>query len=270
MAGAVRETVGTTIGEAGSSCTNFSPCNKSGGLAGEDTGPSSDIERLGDAEFNAEIVTLIPQLRAFARSLCGHREFADDLTQETMLRAWGARQRFRPGTNLRAWLFVILRNNFLSQMRRTRFAGEWDESAAARELSMPPSQEHHLHVGDLQRALLRLPETQREALILVAAGGFSYEEAAQICRCAVGTIKSRVSRARTTLERMFASGACPSRAESRVQKDGAAEAVMNEVDRIVGSQNRFGAGSVERTAVAVGVGNGAVEEPRRGTLGLTE
>lgn len=211
-----------------------------GGNTGRAPAAPPEVKRLSDNEFKADLVVLIPQLRAFARSLCGHRERADDLAQEAMLRAWGARNSFQAGTNLRAWAFVILRNIFLSQMRRARFTGEWDESVAARALSTPPSQEHHLQAGDLQRALLCLPETQREALILVAAGGFSYEEAARICNCAVGTIKSRVARARMALERMFADDACPPRAASRAQATDAAEATVNEVDRIVASRLRLG------------------------------
>ncbi len=237
---------------AGTSSIDSSHCNDGGGWARENTMPafaaSSDVKRLSDREFKTELVMLIPQLRAFARGPCGRPELADDLTQEAMLRAWGARDRFQAGTNLRAWLFVILRNIFLSQMRRARFAGAWDDSVAGRKLAIPPSQEHHLQVGDLQRALLCLPETQREALILVAACGFSYEEAAQICGRAVGTIKSRVARARTALERIFADGTCPPRAGSAAQTTDTAEGIVNEGDRIVASKSRRGKGMAAPSA----------------------
>lgn len=191
--------------------------------------------QLDDVEFKSELERLIPQLRAFARSLCGHRELADDLAQEALLKAWAARDKFQPGTNLRAWVFIILRNVFLSQMRRARFKGEWDEGVAARTLSAPAAQEQQMQVSDLQRALLRLPTAQREALILVGAGGFSYEEAAKIGDCAIGTIKSRVARARVALERMFLDGTCPPRAENHTQATEAADAILTEVDKIVES-----------------------------------
>ena len=157
-----------------------------------------DAERiaLSDEEFKAELVLIIPQLRAFGRSLSGNRDLADDLVQETLMKAWAARSRFQAGTNMRAWTFIILRNLFLSQMRRSRFTGEWDDLTADRLLAAPAGQDRQIELGDVQRALQHLPQTQREALILVGAGGFAYEEAADICGVAVGTIKSRVARGR--------------------------------------------------------------------------
>ena len=146
---------------------------------------------------------MIPHLRAFGRSLSGSRDLADDLVQETLLKAWAARKRFQAGTNMRAWTFIILRNLFLSQMRRARFKGEWDEITASKILAAPASQDKHIELGDMQRALMHLPQPQREALILVGAGGFAYEEAAEICGCAVGTIKSRVARGRVALESLL-------------------------------------------------------------------
>ena len=154
---------------------------------------------LPDDEFKEQLGQVIPHLRAFGRSLSGSRDLADDLVQETLLKAWAARKRFQAGTNMRAWTFIILRNLFLSQMRRARFKGEWDELTASKLLAAPASQDRHVELGDMQRALMHLPQPQREALILVGASGFSYEEAAKICECAVGTIKSRVNRARTRL-----------------------------------------------------------------------
>ena len=112
---------------------------------------------------------MIPHLRAFGRSLSGSRDLADDLVQETLLKAWAARKRFQAGTNMRAWTFIILRNLFLSQMRRARFKGEWDDVTAAKILAAPASQDRHVELGDMQRALLHLPQPQREALILVGA-----------------------------------------------------------------------------------------------------
>jgi RNA polymerase sigma factor (sigma-70 family) len=158
---------------------------------------------LPDDEFKDQLAQVIPHLRAFGRSLSGSRDLADDLVQETLLKAWAARKRFQAGTNMRAWTFIILRNLFLSQMRRARFKGEWDEITASKMLAAPASQDRHVELTDMQRALLHLPQPQREALILVGAGGFAYEEAAEICGCAVGTIKSRVSRARTRLQEIL-------------------------------------------------------------------
>lgn len=179
----------------------------------EETGNGIPTERtaLSDDDFRTQLAVVIPQLRAFGRSLSGNRDTGDDLVQETLLKAWAARDRYEAGTNLRAWTFIILRNLFLSQMRRNRFRGEWDDQVADKILSAPASQDKHVELGDLQRALQYLPETQREALILVGAGGFAYEEAAEICGVAVGTIKSRVARGRVALEAVMMGSDLPSR-----------------------------------------------------------
>jgi RNA polymerase sigma factor (sigma-70 family) len=171
-------------------------------------------------QFKREMLDVVPHLRAFARGLCGRADFADDLVQETLLKAWAAQARFEPGTSMRAWTFVILRNVYLSELRRNRFRGEYDETQAERILVAPPGQEGPLHLSDLHRALLTLPPERREALLLVGAGGFSYEEAAEICGCAVGTIKSRVGRARAALASMIEDGALPPRSNA----DGVAHA----------------------------------------------
>jgi RNA polymerase sigma-70 factor (ECF subfamily) len=186
---------------------------------------------LSDADFKAQLAQVIPHLRAFGRSLSGSRDLADDLVQETLLKAWGARLRFQAGTNMRAWTFIILRNLYLSQMRRARFKGEWDDLVADRILAAPASQDRHVELGDMQRALLHLPQPQREALILVGAGGFAYEEAADICNVAVGTIKSRVARGRVALEAILTTGTLPSRREhdTDVSKT-ALETIMDEVE----------------------------------------
>lgn len=193
------------------------------------TGPDTVPARLPDADFKAQLAAIIPQLRAFARSLSGNRDTADDLVQETLLKAWAARDRYEAGTNLRAWAFIILRNLFLSQMRRRRFTGEWDELAVERTLSAPASQDAHVALGDVHRALQSLPTVQREALILVGAGGFSYDEAAEIAGVAVGTIKSRVARARTALEAMMESNAMAPRGTAPSLDQSPFEAIMAEV-----------------------------------------
>jgi RNA polymerase sigma factor (sigma-70 family) len=187
---------------------------------------------LPDDEFRAELGRVIPHLRAFGRSLSGNRDLADDLVQETLLKAWAARKRFQAGTNMRAWTFIILRNLFLSQMRRARFKGEWDDITASKILAAPASQERHVDLADLQRALMHLPQPQREALILVGAGGFAYEEAAEICGCAVGTIKSRVARGRVALEQLMSTGKLPSRRDEDTAGDSPLHSIMGEVDEL--------------------------------------
>ena len=192
-----------------------------------------DWAPLPDNEFKDQLTVVIPHLRAFGRSLSGSRDLADDLVQETLLKAWAARKRFQAGTNMRAWTFIILRNLFLSQMRRARFKGEWDELTASKLLAAPASQDRHIELGDMQRALLHLPQPQREALILVGAGGFAYEEAAEICGCAVGTIKSRVARGRVALESLLNDGKLPSRRSHKtIENQTALQTIMNEVDEL--------------------------------------
>jgi RNA polymerase sigma-70 factor (ECF subfamily) len=191
----------------------------------------ADPVPLPDNEFKDQLAQVIPHLRAFGRSLSGSRDLADDLVQETLLKAWAARKRFQAGTNMRAWTFIILRNLFLSQMRRARFKGEWDEITASKMLAAPASQDRHVELGDMQRALLHLPQPQREALILVGAGGFAYEEAAEICGCAVGTIKSRVARGRVALENLLTDGKLPSRRDHETDPNRTAlQSIMSEVD----------------------------------------
>jgi RNA polymerase sigma factor (sigma-70 family) len=204
----------------------------------EDAGEDADAEvpeprALSDDAFKAELAQVIPHLRAFGRSLSGSRDLADDLVQETLLKAWAARDRFQAGTNMRAWTFIILRNLFLSQMRRARFKGEWDEFTAGKLLAAPAGQDRQVELSDLQRALLQLPQAQREALILVGAGGFAYEEAAAICNCAVGTIKSRVARGRAALETILTEGLLPSRRDSE-PGDGQSPlvSIMSQVDAL--------------------------------------
>ncbi len=186
--------------------------------------------RQAGPEFKRELTAVIPHLRAFARGLCGRPDLADDLVQETLLKAWAAQDRFEPGTSMRAWTFVILRNAYLTDMRRNRFRAEYDETVAERILVAPAGQEGPLHLSDMHRALLTLPPERREALLLVGAGGFSYEEAAAICQCAVGTIKSRVGRARAALVLMMENGQFPRRAIGDVV---AHDAIMGDLDKSV-------------------------------------
>jgi RNA polymerase sigma-70 factor (ECF subfamily) len=146
-----------------------------------------------------EMVALVPQMHTFARSLCRDGTRADDLVQEALARALANIERFRPGTNLKAWLFTIVRNEHYSQLRRRKFEAYGVDTDSLPEPSVLPNHDGDLELRDLNRALATLSPGQRTALILVSASGFSYEEAAKICDCAVGTIKSRVARARDTL-----------------------------------------------------------------------
>ena len=148
-------------------------------------------------------VAAIRHLRAFAFSLCRDAQRADDLVQETLVKAWQKRESFEEGTNLKAWLFTILRNNYFSELRKTNHLLVEANGDCIERLSSPPAQPGNLELQDLASALGRLESAQREALILVGAEGFSYEEAAQICGVAVGTIKSRVHRARHRLAELL-------------------------------------------------------------------
>ncbi|WP_308494379.1 sigma-70 family RNA polymerase sigma factor, partial [Microvirga aerophila] len=141
----------------------------------------------------------LPHLRAFALSLTNNPTWADDLVQDTILRAWANMARFERGTNLSAWLFTILRNLFYSAYRKRRHEVRDPEGVYVGCLAVLPEQESALTFADLRRALVQLPPEQREAVLLVGAEGRSYEDAANLCGVAVGTIKSRVNRARTQL-----------------------------------------------------------------------
>lgn len=154
--------------------------------------------------FREGLLEAVPTLRAFAVSLSKNADRADDLVQETLVKAWDKQASFQPGTNLKAWLFTILRNEFYSQMRKRKREVEDTDGSITARLSVHPSQDGSSDLTDFRKALALLPEDQREAIILIGASGFSYEEAAEICGCAVGTIKSRVSRARSRLQEILA------------------------------------------------------------------
>ncbi len=150
--------------------------------------------------FADELIVAMPSLRAFAMAMCGNATTANDLVQETLLKAWSHQNLFTPGTNFKAWLFTILRNTYYSQYRRLR-REVLDPGKIAELKCVSPNQTSHVNLIEFSRALQELPPDQREALILVGAEGYSYEEAASITGCAVGTVKSRVNRARVRLAR---------------------------------------------------------------------
>jgi len=164
------------------------------------------VATANDAAFQAELVSIIPQLRAFARSLCRDATEAEDLAQEAVARAWSNRARFEMGTNMKAWAFMILRNQFYSDKRRSWRNVPLDPDMAAQTLVAVNNPSGNIELDELRRAMSMIPDEQREALILIGAGGLSYEEASEICGVAIGTMKSRVSRARDRLALIYATG----------------------------------------------------------------
>jgi len=195
-----------------------------------------------DIEFRRDLLELIPFLRAFSRSLCGDRELADDLAQEALAKAWQSRETFRAGSKLKAWLFTILRNQFYSDRRRAWRQAPWDDTAAERVPIARGEQTWAVQLSDTARALRGLPAEQREALILVGAGGFSYEDAAKISNCAVGTVKSRVARARKALSAAL-EGNGPLSSEPRPAGGDATNEIMAQLDRLAPFDPPSGQGS---------------------------
>ncbi len=157
----------------------------------------------GRRSTKAELLSAVPSLRAFAISLCGDVDRADDLVQEALLKAWSNLDSFKEGTKMRAWLFTILRNAFYSQFRKHRREVQDVDGILAGRLSVRPNQLGHMQIRDFRWAFAQLPPDQREALMLVQALGLSHQHAAEVCDCAVGTIKSRVSRARAKLSELM-------------------------------------------------------------------
>jgi RNA polymerase sigma-70 factor, ECF subfamily len=159
-------------------------------------------------DVKTELLCALPKLRAFAISMCGQsggrRERSDDLVQETMVRALANINSFEPGTNMAGWLYAILRNEFYSEYRKRRHEVQDEGGIFAAKLQSKPSQEGHMHFLELRDAMNQLGPEQREALILVAAAGHSYEDAATLTSCAIGTVKSRVNRARARLAVLLA------------------------------------------------------------------
>src|SRR3978361_386833 len=164
---------------------------------------------VASPKMKADLIAVIPNLRAFAVSLCGNPDRADDLGQETLVKAWSNLGSFVEGPNLPAWLFTILRNIYYSEYRKRRREVADSDGAIAARLATAPAQTGHMDFLDFRAALQKLPPDQREALILIGASGLSYEEAAGVCGCAVGTMKSRVNRARHRLIELRNIGSAP-------------------------------------------------------------
>ncbi len=150
-----------------------------------------------------EIITHLKPMRAFALSLTRDMARADDLVQDTVVKAWTNIDKFTVGTNMRAWLFTILRNTFYSERRKAKREVADVDGAMTERMSVKPAHDGHLALTDFRRAFEQLPAEQREALILVGAQGFAYEEAARMCNCAVGTVKSRANRGRKRLAELL-------------------------------------------------------------------
>ena len=170
----------------------------------QDNGPSyaashRPVGIVDAADWRRAIAELLPSLRAFAFTLSRNAADADDLVQETLTKAWAHRARFEPGSNLRAWLFTILRNSWYTGASKRRREVPDEEGRYAAGLTAEASQEWSAELTSLQAALNALPPDHREAIVMVGAAGLSYQEAADIAGCAVGTIKSRVNRARHRL-----------------------------------------------------------------------
>ena len=195
-------------------------------------------DQLTDKDFHAELERIAPHLRAFARTLCGCRERADDLAQETLLKAWAARESYRAGTNFKAWTFTILRNQFYSEARRARFTGEYDQDMAERTLSGDGNQEHAVELADVLRALETLPSANRDALILAAVGDLAYEEIAEICGIALGTVKSRICRARIMLVAALDGGVLPDSRHDFVLEGNALDLLFAEMRRTANADGR--------------------------------
>jgi RNA polymerase sigma-70 factor (ECF subfamily) len=189
------------------------------------------VSRLGidaDSELRTGFTKLLPFLRNFARGLSRNRELGEDLVQETLAKAWKARRSFRAGSNLKAWLFTILRNEFYSHQRRAWRQAPWDDELENR-VPAPDSEKHWAtELSDLARALNSLSEIHRKALILVGVGGFSYAEAAAMTNCALGTVKSRVGRARQSLRETL-NNRLPVAARSCTPKGGTIDRLLTEL-----------------------------------------
>lgn len=179
-------------------------------MSASNRAPADQVEALArerrTEDFKDGLIREIPNLRAFAASLSGSMQLADDLVQDTLLKAWGNSDKFEPGTSLRAWLFTILRNTYYSLYRKRGREVQDSEGTYAERMATHGNQESHLDLADFRKALAKLPEEQREVLIMVGATGLSYEETAEICGVAIGTIKSRVNRARTKLAELLSIG----------------------------------------------------------------
>lgn len=192
------------------------------------------LDAVQTRRFERELTALIPHMRAFARTLCGDATEADDLAQEALAKAWKGRNSYQMGTNLKAWLFMILRNHFYSEKRRSWRTSHLDPEVAAQTLVAVDDPSVAVELDEVRRAMAMLTPEQREPLILIGAAGLSYEEVSEVMGVNVGTIKSRVSRARDRIALILAEG--------RVEADGQMpHAAMDSIHNEVAAYRRRGA-----------------------------
>lgn len=192
------------------------------------------LDRLSSDQFQRDLVALIPQLRAFSRLLCRRKPLAEDLAQEALAKAWLARDRFQPGTNMKAWLFTILRNTFYTQMRRGWRESCWDAGKGEAIPAPAGEQEWSMDLSDTARALDQLPDNQREAILLVGVAGLTYDDAGCVSRVPAGTIKSRVARGRASLLNILdGSSPLPQRAIARAHH--ASDHILAQLSAVMGS-----------------------------------
>ncbi|MEQ6202116.1 RNA polymerase sigma factor [Sulfitobacter sp. HNIBRBA2951] len=158
---------------------------------------------MSAADPRDELVDHLPAMRAFAISLTRNSAVADDMVQDTLVKAWTNIDKFHVGSNMRAWLFTILRNTYYSSRRKSKREVADVDGAFTESLAEKPAHDGHLQMNDFRAALAKLKDEQREALLLVGASGFSYEEAAEMCGVAIGTMKSRTNRARKQLAELM-------------------------------------------------------------------
>jgi RNA polymerase sigma-70 factor, ECF subfamily len=190
-------------------------------------------QSAADEAFRCGLIALIPHMRAFARTLCRDTARAEDLAQDALASAWAGRSRYSPDTNLRAWAFMIVRHQFYSDQRRVWRTCALDPEVAERTLVAVTNPDSVLELDEMRRAIAMLPVRQREALIMIGAGGLSYGEVAEICGVAMGTVKSRVCRARDQLALILAAG--------DIDRDGlspssAMEKIFTDVSAAAGSR----------------------------------
>ena len=191
-------------------------------------------EHLPSDQFQRELVALIPQLRAFSRLLCRRRPIAEDLAQDALAKAWRARDRFEPGTNMKAWLFTILRNAFYTQVRRGWREASWDAEKGEAIPTPGGEQEWSMDLSDTARALDGLPDNQREAILLVGVAGLTYDDAGRVCNTPSGTMKSRVARGRASLLSILdGSEAIPQRSHARSHQ--ASDDILAQLSAVMGA-----------------------------------
>jgi RNA polymerase sigma factor (sigma-70 family) len=191
-----------------------------------------DCGRECNADFKTGLLRLVPFLRSFAHSLCGDRDKAEDLLQETLCRAWQFQESFLPGSTLKAWVFTILRHQFYSGHRRAKWQGPWDQDEAECIPDSQTDQMGSVELSDTLRALQLLPARMRESLLLVGVGGYTCAEAAEICAVATGTVKSRVGRARRALTAILDGSEALPPASPRLNRVNAADQIVAELSRL--------------------------------------